>query len=83
MTVHIYKSIVEQKNQTGKMFDDKLSFEAYNFGHLMTWQPVHHAATGKTSLLDIAKKPDFLIGFYNTATPEQARPRCCPPHYRV
>ena len=51
------------------MFDDKLSFEAYNFGHLMTAGCVHHAATGKTSLLDIAKKAaDFLIGFYNTAS---------------
>ena len=64
------------------MFDDKLSFEAYNFGHLMTAACVHHAATGKTSLLNIAKKAaDFLIGFYNTATPEQARNAICPSHY--
>src|SRR6185369_5960481 len=31
------KSIIEQrKTGKGEMFDDKLSFEAYNFGHLMT-----------------------------------------------
>ena len=81
---YIYtKNIIEQ-NKTGqeKMFDDKLSFEAYNFGHLMTAGCVHHAATGKTSLLDIAKKAaDFLIGFYNTASPEQARNTICPSHY--
>ena len=81
---YIYtKNIIEQ-NKTGqeKMFDDKLSFEAYNFGHLMTAACVHHAATGKTSLLDIAKKAaDFLIGFYNTASPEQARNAICPSHY--
>ena len=81
---YIYtKNIIEQ-NKTGqeKMFDDKLSFEAYNFGHLMTAGCVHHAATGKTSLLDIAKKAaDFLIGFYNTASPEQARNAICPSHY--
>jgi uncharacterized protein len=81
---YIYtKSIIEQKKsgQT-KMFDDKLSFEAYNFGHLMTAACVHHAATGKTSLLNIARKAaDFLIGFYNTATPEQARNAICPSHY--
>ena len=81
---YIYtKSIIEQK-KSGKtnMFDDKLSFEAYNFGHLMTAACVHHAATGKTSLLNIAKKAaDFLIGFYNTATPEQARNAICPSHY--
>lgn len=77
------KSIIEQK-QTGKqkMFDDKLSFEAYNFGHLMTAACVHYRATGKTTLLEVAKKAtDFLIGFYNTATPEQARNAICPSHY--
>jgi DUF1680 family protein len=81
---YIYtKSIIEQKKSgQAKMFDDKLSFEAYNFGHLMTAACVHHSATGKTSLLNIAKKAaDFLIGFYNTATPEQARNAICPSHY--
>ena len=81
---YIYtKSIIEQK-ASGKtqMFDDKLSFEAYNFGHLMTAACIHYRVTGKTSLLNIAKKAtDFLIGFYNTASPEQARNAICPSHY--
>lgn len=77
------KAIIQQKkNGEKKMFDDKLSFEAYNFGHLMTAACVHYRATGKTSLLNIAKKAtDFLIGFYNTASPEQARNAICPSHY--
>ncbi|PWV46144.1 glycoside hydrolase family 127 protein [Chitinophaga sp. S165] len=77
------KSIIEQK-QTGKqnVFDDKLSFEAYNFGHLMTAACIHYRATGKTTLLNVAKKAtDFLITFYNNATPEQARNAICPSHY--
>ncbi|MET0394007.1 MAG: beta-L-arabinofuranosidase domain-containing protein, partial [Chitinophagaceae bacterium] len=81
---YIYtKSIIEQrKTGQAKMFDDKLSFEAYNFGHLMTAACVHYRATGKTSLLEIAKKAtDFLIGFYDKATPEQARNAICPSHY--
>jgi DUF1680 family protein len=81
---YIYtKNIIEQK-KTGskKMFDDKLSFEAYNFGHLMTAACVHYRATGKTSLLNVAiKAADFLIGFYDKATPEQARNAICPSHY--
>lgn len=81
---YIYtKSIIEQQ-QTGKqkMFDDVLSFEAYNFGHLMTAACVHYRATGKTSLLQVAEKAaDFLIGFYAKATPEQARNAICPSHY--
>jgi uncharacterized protein len=81
---YIYtKSIIEQKKSgQANMFDDKLSFEAYNFGHLMTAACVHYAATGKTSLLNISKKAsDFLIGFYATASPEQARNAICPSHY--
>ncbi len=81
---YIYtKSIIEQR-QTGKtaMFEDKLSFEAYNFGHLMTAACIHYRATGKRTLLDLAiKATDFLIGFYNRATPEQARNAICPSHY--
>ena len=81
---YIYtKAIIEQK-KTGntKLFDDKLSFEAYNFGHLMTAACVHYRATGKTTLLEVAKKAaDFLIGFYKTASVEQARNALCPSHY--
>jgi DUF1680 family protein len=81
---YIYtKNIIEQK-KTGKdkMFDDQLSFEAYNFGHLMTAACVHYRATGKTTLLNIAKKAaDFLIGFYSSASPELARNAICPSHY--
>lgn len=81
---YIYtKNIIEQKKSgKEKMFDDQLSFEAYNFGHLMTAACVHFRATGKTTLLEIAKKAaDFLIGFYQQATPEQARNAICPSHY--
>jgi DUF1680 family protein len=81
---YIYtKNIIEQK-ATGeqKMFDDRLSFEAYNFGHLMTAACVHFRVTHKTTLLDIARKAaDFLIQFYASATPEQARNAICPSHY--
>lgn len=81
---YIYtKSIIEQKKSgKEKMFDDQLSFEAYNFGHLMTAACVHYRVTGKTTLLNIAKKAaDFLIGFYQTASPEHARNAICPSHY--
>lgn len=81
---YIYTKAIIQQKKTGdkKMFDDKLSFEAYNFGHLMTAACVHYRATGKASLLDVARKAtDFLIEFYNHASPEQARNAICPSHY--
>lgn len=77
------KNIIEEK-QSGKsmMFDDVLSFEAYNFGHLMTAACIHNSSTGKKNLLDIAiKAADFLIGFYAKASAAQARNAICPSHY--
>jgi uncharacterized protein len=81
---YIYtKNIIEQRKTGGQqMFDDELSFEAYNFGHLMTAACIHYRATGKTSLLKVARKAaDFLVGFYAKASPEQARNAICPSHY--
>lgn len=81
---YIYtKAIIEQK-KTGvsKQFEDRLSFEAYNFGHLMTAACVHYRATGKTSLLNIAKKAtDYLDQFYKMVSPELAGNAICPSHY--
>ena len=81
---YIYtKAAIEQKNSTvKKRFADRLSFEAYNIGHLMTTACVHYRATGKTSLLNIAKKAaDYLYRFYDTASAETARNAICPSHY--
>ncbi len=81
---YIYtKSVIDQK-KTGekKEFESRLSFEAYNIGHLMTAACVHHRATGKTALLSIAiKAADYLNRFYATTTPETARNAICPSHY--
>ncbi len=81
---YIYtKSTIDQKNSgTKKQFDSRLSFEAYNIGHLMTTACIHYRATGKTNLLNIATKAaDFLYRFYDTASAETARNAICPSHY--
>lgn len=77
-------TIVADKNNPGakKGFEERLHFETYNMGHLMTAACVHHRVTGKRSLLDIAiKTTDFLYNFYKTATTELARSAICPSHY--
>ncbi len=77
-------TIVADKNNPGakKGFEERLHFETYNMGHLMTAGCVHFRATGKRSLLDIAiKTTDFLYHFYKTATAELARSAICPSHY--
>jgi uncharacterized protein len=81
---YIYtKSVIDQK-RTGakKQFESRLSFEAYNIGHLMTAACVHYRSTGKTNLLGIAKKAsDYLWRFYDTASATTARNAICPSHY--
>jgi DUF1680 family protein len=77
-------TIVADKNHPGakKGFEERLHFETYNMGHLMTAACVHYRATGKRNLLDIAiKTTDFLSNFYRNASMELARSAICPSHY--
>jgi DUF1680 family protein len=72
--------------QTGKKndkaFENRLNFETYNLGHLMTAGIIHKRATGKTTLFNVAiKATDFLCHFYETASAELARNAICPSHY--
>jgi len=63
-------------------FHDRLDFETYNMGHLMTCACVHYRATGKTDLLDIAKKAaDFLHRLYKDSPNILANDAICPSHY--
>lgn len=65
-----------------KPFADRLNFEMYNFGHLFTAACVHHKATGKKTLLDVAvKAADFLCRAFESPSPELARNNVCPAHY--
>jgi DUF1680 family protein len=67
---------------TAKPFEDRLNFEMYNFGHLFTAACVHHRATGKKTLLEVATKAaDFLCKAFENPTPELARNAVCPSHY--
>lgn len=65
-----------------KAFENRLNFETYNLGHLMTAACIHKRATGKTTLFNVAiKATDFLCHFYETASAELARNAICPSHY--
>ena len=77
---------VDTGTKTGKKndkaFENRLNFETYNLGHLMTAGIIHKRATEKTSLFNVAvKATDFLCHFYETASAELARNAICPSHY--
>jgi len=76
--------IIEQRHgmEKAREFTERMDFETYNLGHLMTTACVHFRATGKTNLLDVARKAaDYLYDYYETATAELARNAICPSHY--
>ncbi|MDR0541826.1 MAG: glycoside hydrolase family 127 protein [Dysgonamonadaceae bacterium] len=81
--IHTPVMIEERKNSDQThAFADRLNFETYNMGHLMTAACIHYRATGKRSLLNVAvKAADYLYNFYKNASPELARNAICPSHY--
>lgn len=81
--IHTPVLIAERKsNGQAKAFEDRLNFETYNMGHLMTAACVHYRATGKKSLLSLAiKAADYLDSFYKRSSPALARNAICPSHY--
>ena len=80
---YIHTPVLLKKNGPDtREFANPLHFEMYNMGHLMTAACVHHRATGKTNLLDVARKAaDFLDRHFASPTPELAPHGVCPSHY--
>ncbi|MCD8296143.1 MAG: glycoside hydrolase family 127 protein [Prevotella sp.] len=63
-------------------FGNRLNFETYNLGHLITAGIIHRRATGKNSLFNCSvKAADFLYNFYKQSSAELARNAVCPSHY--
>ncbi|MFO7656092.1 MAG: glycoside hydrolase family 127 protein [Bacteroidales bacterium] len=81
---YIHTPVVIEERKFGRKteFEDRLNFETYNMGHLMTAACLHYRVTGKTSLLNVAiKATDYLYDFYKRSSPELARNAICPSHY--
>jgi DUF1680 family protein len=82
---YIHTPVIIKQRQglaEAERFQERLDFETYNLGHLMTTACVHYRATGKSTLLDLAcKAADYLYRFYIESSPELARNAICPSHY--
>ncbi len=78
------QTIIPQRNGETKVreFADREHFETYNMGHLMTAACIHYRATGKTTMLALARKAaDYIDNLCRTAPVELARNAICPSHY--
>lgn len=81
--IHTPVTIAQRKSKGEKQeFAERLDFETYNMGHLMTAACIHYRLTGKRTLLDVAiRATDFLYNFYKRHPAELARNAICPSHY--
>ena len=71
-----------QRNSQRSEFQNRLDFETYNMGHLMTCACTHYRATGKASMLHTAEKAaDFLYSVYKHSPRNLANNAICPSHY--
>lgn len=77
------QTIIPQRNgEPTKEFADREHFETYNMGHLITTACLHYRVTGKTTLLDCARKAaDYIDQLCKTKPQELARNAICPSHY--
>jgi DUF1680 family protein len=78
------KTIIPQRqgNAAVKEFADREHFETYNMGHLITAACIHHRITGKTTMLDLARKAaDYIDRLCKESPRELARNAICPSHY--
>lgn len=83
--LHTPKIVPQRRGQAGavaKEFEDREHFETYNMGHLITTACLHYRATGKTNLLDLARKAaDYIDRLCQEHPGDLARNAICPSHY--
>jgi len=81
--IHTPVMIQEREHPEKKAeFAERMDFETYNMGHLMTAACVHYRLTGKRNLMDLAvKATDFLYDYYKNHAYELAQNAICPSHY--
>ncbi|MFT3870801.1 MAG: glycoside hydrolase family 127 protein [Nibricoccus sp.] len=83
--LHTHKIVPQRRGQSGaaaKEFEDREHFETYNMGHLITTACIHYRVTGKTTLLDCARKAaDYIERLCKNVPADLARNAICPSHY--
>lgn len=63
-------------------FGDRFQFELYNLGHLFSAAAMHYRVTGRTSLLEVARKAAArLEAALGEPVPEAVRRPVCPSHF--
>jgi uncharacterized protein len=80
--VHTQTLIAARAAGVEHALDDRLNFETYNLGHLMTAGVIAHRATGDDTLLEAGRRAAaYLLHLLDDAPDLLARSAICPSHY--
>lgn len=80
--LHTQTQIRRRQEGAGEALDDRLNFETYNLGHLMTAGCVRARVTGRRDLLDAGiRAADYLRRLVADRPDLIARSAICPSHY--
>ena len=80
--LHTQNIIPQRNGEPARQFANREHFETYNMGHLITAACIHYRVTGKTTLLDAARKAaDYIERLAKEKPLELARNAICPSHY--
>jgi DUF1680 family protein len=80
--VHTQTLIANRARGDDQPLEDRLNFETYNLGHLMTAGVILKRATGDDALLDLGRRAaDYIDHLWRDRTDLLARSAICPAHY--
>ncbi|HET7725150.1 MAG TPA: beta-L-arabinofuranosidase domain-containing protein [Propionibacteriaceae bacterium] len=80
--VHTQTLVANRAAGQDRPLDDRLNFETYNLGHLMTAGVVAHRATGDDTLLEAGRRAAaYLLHLLDDVPELLARSAICPSHY--
>lgn len=80
--VHTQTLIAHRAAGVDQPLADRLNFETYNLGHLMTLGCVHHRLTGSDTYLDLGRRAAaYLLGLLDDHPDLLGRSAICPSHY--
>ncbi|WP_419992602.1 glycoside hydrolase family 127 protein [Streptomyces boninensis] len=80
--LHTKTTIAQRSGSDLQPFSERMDFETYNFGHLMTLACLHYRITGdKGFLAPAVRVADFLIKVADTTPELLADCNICPSHY--
>ncbi len=80
--LHTRTLIAAREGRGARALGERLEFETYNLGHLMTFACLHHRMTGEETFREVAvRAAEFLRGAVRDEPEAVADCNICPSHY--